>query len=217
MRLVFLKLLIIFSVVHVRFAEAQHSAKLVEVASFGHSQPIGCKVAPSSNRLFVSFPHREPFLYALTEIINGQRVPYPDVEWNKYMPGQPDAHFVNVQDLCTDDHNKLWVLDSKPGQPGYFKLVKIDLSTNKVVRFYTFDDLPKNKSALNDVRIDNSRQLAYLSDPGLRAIIVLNLNTGKSRIVLQDDKSTIAQPGFVLHLDVHPEQVEYVVDVLKKL
>lgn len=182
-------------------ANAQHSAKLVEVASFGQNQPIGCKVAAQSNRLFVSFPHHEPFLYALTEIVKGQRIPYPDAEWNKYIPDEPDTHFVNVQDLCTDDRNNLWVLDSKSGKPGYFKLVKIDLATNKVVRFYTFDDLPKDKSALNDVRIDNNKQLAYLSDPGLRAIVVLNLNTGKSRILLKDDKSTVPQPGFVLHLD----------------
>ena len=181
--------------------KAQHSDKLIEVASFGQNQPIGCKVSPVGNRLFVSFPHHEPFLYALTEIVSGKRVPYPDAEWNKYMPDQSDTHFVNVQDLCTDDRNNLWVLDSKPGKPGYFKLVKIDLSSNKVVRFYTFDDLPKDKSALNDVRIDNSRQLAYLSDPGLHAVVVLNLVTGKSRIVLQDDKSTVIQPGFVLHLD----------------
>jgi len=192
-------------------ADAQQTAKLMEVAAFGKNQAIGVKLAPTTNRLFVSFPHHEPFLYALTEIVDGRRVPFPNMEWNKYLPAEPNTHFVNVQDLYTDDRNFLWVLDSKPSsgssltggdnKTGMFKLVKIDLSTNQVVRVYTFDDLPKDKSALNDVRVDNSRQLAYLSDPGLKAIVVLDLNTGRSRILLKNDKSTVAQPGFVLHLD----------------
>jgi len=190
----------------------QNSARLIEVTSFGKNQPIGVKLSKVTNRLFVSFPHHKPFLYALTEIVNGQRMPYPNLEWNKYKPDEPDTHFVNVQDLYTDDKDFLWVLDSAPASgasvlggdkaaTGKFKLVKIDLSQNKIVRIYTFDDLPKDKSALNDVRVDNTRQLAYLSDPGLKAVVVLNLNTGKSRILLQKDKSTIITPGFVLHLD----------------
>ena len=190
----------------------KNKAQLIEVAAFGDYQPIGVKLAPSTNRLFVSFPHHEPYLYALTEIVNGKPIIYPDTAWNTYVPDEPDTHFVNVQDLYTDNRNFLWVLDSAPAgaaaiignsknKTGKFKLVKIDLLDNTVKRTYNFDDLPKDKSALNDVRVDNSKQLAYLSDPGLRAIVVLDLVSGKSRIVLKDDKSTIIDPGFVLHLD----------------
>ncbi|MFD0794111.1 SMP-30/gluconolactonase/LRE family protein [Mucilaginibacter litoreus] len=193
-------------------ANAQKDAKLIEVASFDHNQPIGVTVAPASNRLFVSFPHKDPFLYALTEIVNGKRIPFPDEEWNKYDTTLTKSHFVNVQDLYADGMNNLWVLDSAPAggaavigegkkKEGKFKLIQISLDNNKVQRIYTFDDLPKNKSALNDMCIDNSRQLAYLSDPGLHAIVVLDLNSGKSRVVLKDDKSTVATPGFKLHLD----------------
>lgn len=192
----------------------QHSADLIEVAAFGKNQPIGVTVAPQSNRLFVSFPHRQPYLYGLTEIVNGEGVPFPNAEWNKFIADKPQNHFVNVQDLYADDQNNLWVLDSAPagsasvfgkdkGAPtqGQFKLMQIDLADNRVKQIYIFDDLPKDKSALNDMCIDNSKQLAYLSDPGLHAIVVLDLKTGKSRIVLQDDQSTKAAPGFKLHID----------------
>jgi sugar lactone lactonase YvrE len=191
-----------------------HSAKLIEVTSFGKYQPIGVTVAPATNRLFVSFPHHEPYLYGLTEIVNGERVPFPNAEWNKYLPDKPENHFVNVQDLYADDRNCLWVLDSAPAggasvfgkdkgaaTEGKFKLIKIDLADNQVKNIYTFDDLPKDKSALNDMCIDNDKQLAYLSDPGLKAIVVLDLKSGRSRVVLQNDKSTIVQPGLKLHLD----------------
>jgi hypothetical protein len=88
--------------------------QLIEVASFGQNQPIGVTVAPKTNRLFVSFPHTEPYLYGLTEIVNGQRVPFPDAEWNKVDTAETETHFLNVQDLYADHQNNLWVLDSAP-------------------------------------------------------------------------------------------------------
>ena len=188
--------------------------KLIEVASFSNNQPIGVTVSAKSNRLFVSFPKRKPYLYGLTEIVNGQRKPFPDLEWNKADTINTKNHFVNVQDLYADEKNFLWVLDSKPAggasifggdqaqkKEGQFKLLQINLADNKGVNVYHFEDLDKDKSALNDVVIDHDKQLAYLSDPGLSAIVILDLKTGKSRIVLQKDKSTIADPNFVLRLD----------------
>ncbi|MFD2288175.1 gluconolactonase [Pedobacter petrophilus] len=188
--------------------------ELIEVVSFGKNQPIGVTVSAKSNRLFVSFPKREPYLYGLTEIVNGQRKPFPDQEWNKVDTINTKNHFVNVQDLYADDQNFLWVLDSRPAggasifggnqtqkKEGQFKLLQINLTNNKVINVYHFDGLAKDKSALNDVVVDHDKQLAYLSDPGLSAIVVLDLKTGKSRVVLQKDKSTVADPNFILHLD----------------
>ena len=185
--------------------------QLEEVAEFGRNQPIGVAVQTSTNRLFVSFPHNEPFLYAVTEIKNGKRVPYPNEEWNT--AAKDDRHYNNVQDMYTDDKGFLWVLDSKPAgnasvfgdsgkeKMGEFKLIQFDLSTNKEVKTYFFNGLPKDKSGLNDVRIDTGKQLAYLSDPGLKAIVVLDLKTDTVRVVLQGDKSTIVTPGYNLNIE----------------
>lgn len=176
------------------------AAELIEVASFGKNQPIGMAVASHPQRVFVSFPHRDPFLYALTEIVNGERVPFPNKTWNTHDPEKEQECFVNVQDLFVDAADDLWVLDSAPGE-GKFKLVQIDLGKNEVARVYDFADLPKAGSALNDMCIDLEHKLAYLSDPGLKAIVVLDLESGKSRIALRNDPATQAAPGFVLHLD----------------
>jgi sugar lactone lactonase YvrE len=190
---------------------AQSLHPLVPVDSFGRSQVLGLAVTPAGNRIFVSFPHREPFSCFLEEITGGKRIPFPDREWNKYLPESPDDHFLNVQALYADENDCLWVLDSAPGGGGVpkggspgkgrFKLLRIDLRDNKVKRIYRFEDLPRDRSALNDVNIDNQRQLAYLSDPGLSAIVVLDLKTGKSRVLLQKDASTVAVPGVKLHID----------------
>ena len=187
--------------------------KLEEVAEFGKNQPIGVAVQTGTNRLFVSFPHTEPFLYAVTEIVNGKRVPYPTEEWNKYLPEKPADHFVNAQDMYADDKGFLWVLDSKPAgaaavigeggteTEGTFKMLKINLATNTVAKIYTFGGLDKTKSALNDVRVDTQNQLAYLSDPGLKAIVVLDLKTDAVRVVLQNHTSTTVTPGYKVVID----------------
>ncbi|NCD67761.1 gluconolactonase [Mucilaginibacter sp. R11] len=178
--------------------------RLIEVASFGQNQVIGCKVS-ASGRLFAGFPKHEPFLYALAEVKNGKRTPYPDLV--------SQGRFKNVQDLWTDEQDNLWVLDASPAVAaaapgadsrkitGDFSLYEYSLKTNKLIQVYTFDDLDKTHSALNDVRIDHSRELAYLSDPGLCAIVVLDLKTGKSRLALQNHPSTKADPNFTLRLD----------------
>jgi len=184
----------------------QSQTPLETVAEFGKFQPIGLGVS-KERRIFVTFPKKpENYNYGLAEIVNGERKPYPNAEWNQWDSLKPKDRFMNVQALYVDNTNALWVLD--PGNPGEeatipdgVKLMKIDLANNKVEQIYRFDDLPREQTALNDVRIDTEHQYAYLSDPKRSSVVVLNLKTGKSRTVLTDDKSTKAEPGFALRLD----------------
>lgn len=176
-------------------SQSYHSDQLEVVAEFGQSQPIGVSVS-STNRVFVSFPKRAPYRYGLIEIVNGKHIAYPDEEWNR-TEGKETETFLNIQDIYVDTKDQLWVLDPKPDQHK-FKLVQIDLKSNQVKRVYQFDDLAKDKSALNDVRVDTDKQLAYLSDPGQAAIVVLDLKTGKTRLALQNQTQTLAVPAFSL-------------------
>ncbi|MEZ0485219.1 SMP-30/gluconolactonase/LRE family protein [Fibrella aquatica] len=187
---------------------AQTDPKLIEVADFGRYQPIGLAVSQDApgGRIFVTFPKREPYQYGLAEIVNGQRKPYPDVEWNQWDSLHVRDRFVNVQALFVDQTNSLWVLDpaNPAGYPPFvdgIKLVKINLKRNEVERVYRFDDLPRDQIGLNDVQVDSRRQVAYLSDPRRSAIVVLDLATGKSRTVLQKHVSTSADPNFRLVID----------------
>ncbi len=183
---------------------------LEEVAQVGRHQPIGVGVS-QKGRIFMTFPKKKndqnyAYDYGLVELVQGQRVPYPNAGWNQWDSTQAATRFVNVQAAVVDADDNLWVLD--PSNPddqapviAGIKLLRINLTTNKVERIYRFEDLPRERTALNDVRIDTRRQLAYLSDPMLAALVVLDLRTGKSRVVLQGDKSTTTEPGFVLRLD----------------
>lgn len=101
----------------------------------------------------------------------------------------------------------LWVLDSPQvisgAVPAPVKLVRLGLEDAKVQRIYTFEDLPVGSVALNDVRIDTRRSLAYLSDPKRAALVVLDLMTGMTRTLLAGTRPTSADPNYVLHLDGH--------------
>ncbi len=160
---------------------------LITVATFGRHQPVGLAVN-EDNRVFVTFPRQSGGTahdFSLAEIVDGQRIPYTAYK-----------DFVNLQALWASGKT-LWALDS--GHP--MKLVKIALKNATIERIYRFEDLDKNGSSLNDVRIDESRHLAYFSDPGRAALVILDLKTGATRTVLKRTKSTLAAAAYVLHLD----------------
>jgi sugar lactone lactonase YvrE len=209
--MLFRRFLVLLCTVPMLSAAAQDlKIPLEEVAQTGHYQPIGVGVS-HKGRIFMTFPKKKndknySYDYGLAEIVNGKRLPYPNALWNQWDSTQAATRFVNVQAAVVDADDNLWVLD--PSNPddqapviAGIKLLKINLGTNKVERIYRFEDLPRERTGLNDVRIDTRRQLAYLSDPVLAAIVVLDLKTGKSRLALQGHKSTAAEPGFVLRLD----------------
>lgn len=147
---------------------AHHSKELIAVADFGQLRAVGLGVS-SDNRIFVSFPNRIASNdYAVAEVVGGKLLPYPDTAWNTNV-GDERKRFVNAQALHVDARDNLWVLDSKPvsgpvvdqesknSAEGYFKLVKINLSTNRVEKEYYFDSLDKRFSSLNDVNVDIER------------------------------------------------------------
>lgn len=176
------------------------AAVVTRVASFGH-QVTGVAVS-ETGRIFVNFPRwSEDAPVSLAELTpDGKLHPYPDETWNAYRntaPLDPATHFVCVQAETADGRGSLWVVDpAAPNTefivPGGPKLVKIDLATNTVSRVYGFGpDVAPQGSYLNDVRISPDGRTAYLTDSGASgALVVVDLDTGKGRRVLDGDVST---------------------------
>ncbi len=189
-------------------AQAQSAKHTLEEAHrFGKYQPVGLAIS-KEGRTFVTFPKwSDDYTNALIEIrADGSEVPYPTQEWNTWDTTHLKDRFVSLQAVFIDDNNTLWALD--PANPNFgksipdgIKLLKINLKTNQIERIYRFEDLPRSQTGLNDVNVDTKRNLAYLSDPGRAALVVLDLQSGKSRTVLQKDASTTADPDYHLHID----------------
>jgi sugar lactone lactonase YvrE len=144
-------------------------------------------------RIFVNYPYwSDDVPVSVAEIIDGRAVPYPTAEWNDR---KHDGVFNAVQSVVIDAENRLWILDTNnPQFKGVKKtgpvLFQFDLKNNRKVKAFTFPaGVYQPNSYFNDVRIDTEKQIAYLTDSGNGALIVLNLATGGSRRLLEGHSS----------------------------
>jgi sugar lactone lactonase YvrE len=185
-------------------------SKLEEVATFPH-QVTGIAVS-SDGRVFVNFPRwTEDTPVSVAEVKGGKLTPYPDAAWNSWRNAKmdeikPEDHFVCVQSVVAD-HGSLWVLD--PAAPalekivkGGPKLVRIDLATNKVVKTYPFSEqVAPEGTYLNDIRFSPDGRWGYLTDSGRGALLVIDLESGEVRRMLDGVSSTQAEKGVQVKVD----------------
>jgi sugar lactone lactonase YvrE len=209
--LVFVILLATTSVAQQSAAPPQGTARSQQIAGFEH-QVTGVTVS-KDGRIFVNFPRwTEDAPISVAEVMrDGQIRAYPSDEWNSWRnANQMSAkdHFVCVQSVAADARGNLWVLDPAapaaafivPGEP---KLVRIDLQTNKVEQVISFDEaVAPRGSYLNDVRFSLDGMHAYMTHAGAKgALVVVDLQTGKARRVLQGHPSTEPEKDVVVKTD----------------
>lgn len=185
--------------------------RLEPVAVFPH-QVTGVAVS-KDGRVFVNFPRwTDDAPVSVGEVKGGKVVPYPDAAWNSWRNVKrdevtPSDHFVCVQSVVADGRGSLWVLD--PAAPaleqivkGGPKLVRIDLATNKVVKTYPFDERSAPPGTyLNDIRFSPDGRWGYITDSGRGAILVIDLESGEIRRLLDGVSSTQAEKGVVVKTD----------------
>jgi sugar lactone lactonase YvrE len=194
--------------------------RLVEVAT-GSGQWTGVAVS-AEGRVFVNFPRWRPDVtVSVGELLDSVTiVPYPNEEINRWREGADPANkFVCVQSVHVDGMDRLWILD--PANPmfagvvdGGPKLMLVNLASNEVERTYAFDGaVAPSSSYLNDVRIDIGSDTAFITDSGLGAIVVVDLETGSARRVLEEhpstkaEKTTITIDGRPIPIVVHADGI----------
>jgi sugar lactone lactonase YvrE len=127
----------------------------------------------------------------------GQAIPFPNQEWNEKASAiNAASHLVLVNSLRIGPDGDLWLVDS--GAPGFGaakiphgpKLVDVELHSNSVRRVYGLDYVTRTNSFVDDVRFNG--RTAYLSDAGAGALIVLDLDSGGARRVLEGHPSVEA-------------------------
>ena len=200
--------LLAFALLSMAFALAgcKKAQQIETVAEFGSRQCAGVAVS-AGGRIFVSFPRgsRDVDVSVAEVLADGSFVAYPDGAWNSWKPtDDPRQKFVSAESVWSDPiggAETLWVLDAaNPRLEGVVtngaKLVRIDLATNQVTRNIRFESrYVPSESRLADVRVDAGRGFAYITDSGLGALLVADLNTGRCRRVLEGHVSTRAEAG----------------------
>jgi sugar lactone lactonase YvrE len=176
-----------------------------EVASFSGAQVTGVTAA-ADGRMFANFPRwRKGVTNSVVEVMDdGSYKPYPDETWNKFTGAPAKNKFTCVQSVLAHK-DSLFVLDpSNPmmeGVVGKAMLYEFDLTNNTLKNSWSFDrSVAPENSYLNDLRIDDEAKRIYITDSGMGAIVVLDMENGKSWRVLADDKSTKAE-SVVLKID----------------
>lgn len=156
----------------------------------------------SKSRVFVNFPNwTEDANMSVAELIDGEPVAYPTLDWNNRNSTEA---FQAVQSVVIDDADRLWVLDANNPQfqgvqsPGPV-LYQFDLAENKMKQRYTFpNDAYTAQSYYNDVRVDVQNEVAYITDSGQGAIVVLDLKTGKARRLLSEHASVKHETNYLM-------------------
>lgn len=181
----------------------EKNTRLEEVFSDSTYQLTGVAVA-KDNRVFVNYPYwLDNHSYSVIEVKDGKPVPYPDAEWNSFKKGEDGQNkFVTVQSVVTDDKGFLWVVDAAGIGLGKVyqhssKVVKINLANNKIEKIYRFpENVVSEDVYINDIRVDNKNGFAYLTNSNTGGIVVLNINTGESRLVLANSPSVKSDPNY---------------------
>ncbi|KAK7515895.1 major royal jelly protein [Phyllosticta citriasiana] len=151
---------------------------------------------------------------------NNTERPYPSLDLNNppggainYSTTPPTGaalatHLIGVQSVVIDASDRLWILDTgraidpRSGTqvpataPGGPKLIDVDLSTDTIFQTIVFPpSVAPPESYLNDVRVDVAAAVAYITDSGGDAlVVVVDLATGGSARRLVGHPSTRAEP-----------------------
>ncbi|MEM9069783.1 MAG: L-dopachrome tautomerase-related protein [Myxococcota bacterium] len=176
----------------------------------------------ASETLYVNFPRwSDDVPISVARLVEGEPIAFPNEAWNQWEGTDPEHHWVCVQSVVVDAQNRLWVLD--PGNPKFEgvvecapKLVRFDLPSTEPAQIIRFA-APSitSGSYLNDVRFDLERNVAFITDSGDGAIVVVDLSTGENRRALDAHPSTEAEDvvltvgGVTIDRPIHADGIAY--------
>lgn len=181
------------------------------VAKLPKETPPGNVAVTPDGRIIMSLhPFYNP-TYRVVEVLqDGTTKPFPNESWAKAPQEGSEMGLNAVLGLRSDIDGVVWMLDRSPeaGYPG--RLIAWDSRADSLHRvIHLGRPLLGENPFLNDLAIDSSNKFAYIVDmavAGESALIVLDLQSGLGRRVLQGHPST------------KPEDVEITIDglVIKK-
>lgn len=172
------------------------SKSLTEVASLPLAP--GNITLTSDGRIFMSLHQFYNPDFPVAELVDGKLQPYPQGE---------EAQLIKLETVLgirVDTQGFLWILDNGNQSQFLPKLVAWDIHNNQLARvIYLPPPITLRNSFVNDLAIDLTRNVIYISDPiqgSESALIRVDLKTGLAQRILQGHKSVI------------PENIDLIID-----
>lgn len=103
----------------------------------------------------------------------------------------------SVLGILSDDMGIVWILDNAMGSDRSPQLVGWNAASNALHKTISLADVTPSGSFINDLRIDETTQTAFITDPAggdNAALIVVDLSTGEARRVLEGHASVTPEP-----------------------
>jgi len=185
-----------FSLIH-RPAVAQPDEPANEleiVAEFPAEHPPGNIAITPEGRLIMSQHQFYGAPLRVVEVLeDGSVTPFPNEAWSS-KPNSQGIGLNTVLGLRADENGIVWMLDRSEGegQPG--KIVGWDSENDELYQvIYLPQPIIPDSPFLNDLAVDLDHNAIYITDTASgddSALIVVDLNTGFSRRVLEGDVST---------------------------
>jgi sugar lactone lactonase YvrE len=193
-----------FAVHHPVVAQNELQDELEVVAEFPAAHPPGNIAITPEGRIMMSQHQFYGAPLRVVELLaDNSVVPFPNQAWSS-KPEQKGIGLNTVLGLRADANGVVWMLDNSEGsgQPG--KIVGWDTENDELYQvIYLPQPIIAENSFLNDLAVDLDNNAIYLTDTASgvdSALIVVDLNTGFSRRVLEGDVST------------RPEDISLIVD-----
>ncbi len=174
----------------------------IEIVAELDIAPGNITVTPDGRIIVSLHQHFEPEP-RVAEIIDGHKLrPFPNAEWND--PNKVDYERLDtVLGVQTDTTGVLWMLDNGMRSSVTPKLVGWHLDEDRLYQLIMIPEpISHESSFLNDLAVDRENNHIYIADPmgDESALIVVNLENGLSRRVLEGHQSVV------------PEDIDLVID-----
>ena len=190
-----------------------NEVELEIVAEFDLENPPGNVAVTPEGRIFMSLHQFYDRKYRVVEVLpDGVTLPYPNEHWAR----KPDSDGIGLNSVLgvrSDGNGVLWMLDNAAEGQGA-KLVGWNTRRNELEKIIYIDSpfLPVN-GFLNDFAIDLIHNAAYITDTtGIinarnQALLVVDLNTGQVRRVLEGHVSNLAED-----VEIAPEGINLTIE-----
>ncbi len=163
---------------------------------FPKEMPPGNLAIGPDGRMFMSVHEfYGPELRVVEVMADGSTKPYPTEDWARAPQDDGDG-LRGVLGLRADREGILWMLDGQgEGQTG--RVVGWNTNTEELhAIYYVGQPAARPTSFLNDLAIDREHGAIYISDTGdgaNSAIIVIDLETGRARRLLEGSQFTVPE------------------------